>query len=137
MRLIPLLAAILLIVGACEPTQTQFVPPHSGKSSRTSAVEQAAATRLDVPAPPLSAMARLGQKMFFDASLSGSGKLSCASCHDPGHAYSPAMRLRAMRCYGENINAAKIANDQFGFLISGQCTHRRSAKGFILRFTPG
>src|ERR1700744_3969301 len=31
--------------------------------------------------------------MFFDPSLSGSGKLSCASCHDPAHAHAPANNL--------------------------------------------
>lgn len=39
--------------------------------------------------PELSAMARLGRKMFFDPSLSGSGQLSCASCHSPANAYAP------------------------------------------------
>ena len=36
----------------------------------------------------LSAAAQLGQAIFHDASLSGSGRMSCASCHDParGHA---------------------------------------------------
>lgn len=38
---------------------------------------------------PLSAMAQLGQQIFYDASLSSSGKLSCASCHSPDHAYGP------------------------------------------------
>ena len=38
---------------------------------------------------PLSAMAQLGRKLFFDPSLSGSGKLSCASCHAPEHGYAP------------------------------------------------
>src|SRR5215469_16456939 len=38
---------------------------------------------------PLSAMAQLGQKIFYDASLSSSGALSCASCHSPEHAYGP------------------------------------------------
>jgi cytochrome c peroxidase len=38
---------------------------------------------------PLSAMAQLGQAIFFDASLSSSGALSCASCHSPDHAYGP------------------------------------------------
>jgi len=42
---------------------------------------------------PLSLAAQVGQKMFFDKSLSGSGKLSCASCHDPDHAYAPANGL--------------------------------------------
>lgn len=41
------------------------------------------------PVVPLSAMAQLGQKIFYDASLSSSGKLSCASCHSPDHAYGP------------------------------------------------
>jgi cytochrome c peroxidase len=40
-------------------------------------------------AAPLSAMAQLGRKIFYDASLSSSGKLSCASCHSPDHAYGP------------------------------------------------
>ncbi|QHJ00520.1 cytochrome-c peroxidase [Xylophilus rhododendri] len=38
---------------------------------------------------PLSAAAQLGKVMFVDARLSGSGKMSCATCHDPGHAYGP------------------------------------------------
>ncbi|OYV35429.1 MAG: cytochrome-c peroxidase [Rhodospirillales bacterium 20-64-7] len=37
----------------------------------------------------LSAMAELGKQIFFDASLSGSGKLACASCHDPAKHYGP------------------------------------------------
>ena len=42
---------------------------------------------------PLSSAAQVGQKMFFDKSLSGSGKLACSSCHDPDHAYAPANDL--------------------------------------------
>ena len=38
---------------------------------------------------PLSAMAQLGQKIFFDASLSSSRALSCAFCHSPDHHYGP------------------------------------------------
>jgi cytochrome c peroxidase len=34
-------------------------------------------------------LAALGRKLFFDPSLSGSGKMSCASCHDPSFAYGP------------------------------------------------
>jgi cytochrome c peroxidase len=49
------------------------------------------------PAGPLSAMAQLGRLIFFDASLSSSGKLSCASCHSPQHAYGPPGALPAMR----------------------------------------
>jgi cytochrome c peroxidase len=38
---------------------------------------------------PLSAMALLGQRLFHDQLLSGSGRLACASCHDPAHAFGP------------------------------------------------
>jgi len=38
---------------------------------------------------PLSPEAALGRGIFFDASLSASGRLSCATCHSPAHAYGP------------------------------------------------
>jgi cytochrome c peroxidase len=41
------------------------------------------------PVEPLSVMARLGRDIFFDTSLSSSGKMACASCHNPDHAYGP------------------------------------------------
>src|ERR1700722_13093295 len=37
----------------------------------------------------VAALTRLGRALFFDPSLSASGKLACASCHDPAHAYGP------------------------------------------------
>nr|WP_240702296.1 cytochrome c peroxidase [Trinickia terrae] len=40
-------------------------------------------------AAPLSAMAQLGKQIFYDQTLSGSGKMSCASCHSAEHAYGP------------------------------------------------
>jgi cytochrome c peroxidase len=39
--------------------------------------------------PDNAALARIGRLMFFDPSLSASGKLACASCHDPRYAYGP------------------------------------------------
>jgi len=35
----------------------------------------------------------LGRKIFHDASLSASGRMSCATCHDPAHAHAPANEL--------------------------------------------
>ena len=32
----------------------------------------------------------LGRKLFFDPALSASGKMACATCHDPAHGFSPA-----------------------------------------------
>ncbi|HEX3865870.1 MAG TPA: cytochrome c peroxidase [Gemmatimonadaceae bacterium] len=40
------------------------------------------------PATPLSEMAVLGRAVFFDSTLSASGRMSCASCHDPARAYA-------------------------------------------------
>jgi cytochrome c peroxidase len=40
-------------------------------------------------APPDPAVAALGREIFFDVSLSASGHLSCATCHDPRYAYGP------------------------------------------------
>lgn len=37
----------------------------------------------------VSAIGALGRKIFFDPSLSGSGRMSCATCHSPEHAYGP------------------------------------------------
>jgi cytochrome c peroxidase len=37
----------------------------------------------------VSILAELGRRLFFDPALSASGKLSCASCHDPAFAYGP------------------------------------------------
>jgi cytochrome c peroxidase len=38
----------------------------------------------------LSPAARVGRRLFFDRSLSASGKMSCATCHDPDRAYAQA-----------------------------------------------
>jgi cytochrome c peroxidase len=39
--------------------------------------------------PRTTALAALGRQIFFDQSLSASGRLSCATCHDPRYAYGP------------------------------------------------
>ena len=36
-----------------------------------------------------TALAALGKQIFFDPSLSASGRISCATCHSPAHAYGP------------------------------------------------
>jgi cytochrome c peroxidase len=45
------------------------------------------------PTAPLSVVAKLGKQIFYDTSLSASGKQSCASCHSAAHAYGPANNL--------------------------------------------
>ena len=48
------------------------------------------------PAPPIgpalarvSALTALGRKLFNDPALSASGRMACASCHDPAHGFGP------------------------------------------------
>ncbi|WP_321855539.1 cytochrome-c peroxidase [Paraburkholderia tropica] len=45
--------------------------------------------------PALSDVASLGKLIFNDPSLSASGRMSCASCHSPAHAYGPPNGLAA------------------------------------------
>jgi cytochrome c peroxidase len=52
------------------------------------------------------ALAELGRKLFFDPSLSASGRLACASCHDPSYAYGPRP--------GQALARGGPAMDQFG-----------------------
>ena len=44
-------------------------------------------------AAPLTPAAQVGKQMFFDKSLSASGQLACASCHDPEHAHAAPNKL--------------------------------------------
>ena len=39
--------------------------------------------------PTAAAMTAIGRALFFDASLSASGTVACATCHDPQHAHGP------------------------------------------------
>jgi cytochrome c peroxidase len=39
--------------------------------------------------PDARALAELGRALFFDRSLSASGRMACATCHDPARAYGP------------------------------------------------
>jgi cytochrome c peroxidase len=42
--------------------------------------------------PDAQALTALGRRLFADKALSASGRMACASCHDPAHAYGPANR---------------------------------------------
>jgi cytochrome c peroxidase len=84
------------LLGACNSNKnTSANPafPTASQADPAQAITQGALARLNAPEQPLSAAALLGKKIFFDESLSGSGKLSCASCHVPGHAFSPTNDL--------------------------------------------
>jgi cytochrome c peroxidase len=52
---------------------------------------------------PLSPLQQLGKSMFLDPSLSASGRMACATCHDPKYAYGPAPG-RAIALGGPHMN---------------------------------
>jgi cytochrome c peroxidase len=43
--------------------------------------------------PSAAALTALGRALFFDPNLSASGKMSCATCHDPKHAFAAPNEL--------------------------------------------
>lgn len=60
----------------------------------------------------------LGRALFFDSTLSGSGRTACASCHDPRHDWGPAnaqaVQLAGMRGTSSGVRAVpslKYAQD--------------------------
>jgi cytochrome c peroxidase len=63
----------------------------------SAALSSAAALAADPPfyaksfatAPSAAAMTDVGRALFFDTSLSASGKVACATCHDPRRAFGP------------------------------------------------
>lgn len=57
-------------------------------SAQAAATRQRTISRAAVYAQ-VSILAELGRRLFFDPTLSASGRLSCASCHDPAYAYGP------------------------------------------------
>ncbi len=56
-----------------------------------------------VPDAGMSAAARVGEKIFKDVSLSASGKMSCATCHDADNAHAPKNDL-AVQLGGPNLD---------------------------------
>ncbi len=75
--------------------------------ARTVAIALTLAAGLGAPADAetagLSAVGALGKAIFRDASLSSSGRLSCASCHSPAHAYAPPNGL-AVQLGGRSLD---------------------------------
>jgi len=71
--------------------------------------EEPRVTPLSARRVRLSSMAMLGKQMFYDPALSGSGRLSCASCHSPDHAFGPpgghAVQLGGLRGTDEGMRA--------------------------------
>ncbi len=88
------LSAVFLVAAVAVlaqiPRLASSTEAQPGPLSRKAAAERA------------SALAAVGRKIFFDPALSGSGKLSCSSCHDPAFAYGPPNAL-SVQMGGANL----------------------------------
>ncbi|QDL39611.1 cytochrome-c peroxidase [Rhodoferax sediminis] len=98
-RVIAVLALALAGLAACgrdEPLEAQAATPapatpaaDNSQATAAPAYEKAFYAMMVTRRPSVPAMAALGKALFFDPALSASGKLACASCHSPTHAYGP------------------------------------------------
>lgn len=70
----------ILVISACGGSVSSSAATTTSSSPTTTPTVQPAA---------LSLSAQVGKKIFFDKNLSGSGSMSCATCHDPNYAYGP------------------------------------------------
>ncbi|MBV8657365.1 MAG: c-type cytochrome [Burkholderiales bacterium] len=103
---VPILFAVAIAAGlaGCDRQNAQAAQASSVAAPATKAATQAAiaqrnaqaaAARIDAKPVALSAAAELGKKMFYDPTLSASGRMACMTCHDPAHAFAPGNDLVA------------------------------------------
>ena len=97
--------ALLIPIGVgCASSSEETGKTHGDPSSfEWSETEEKRIDKLwPLEAPPLDetnavaedeAAAHLGQFLFFDTRLSGTGEFSCATCHDPEHGFADPERL--------------------------------------------
>src|SRR5258706_2501513 len=67
----------------------------------------------------VSILAELGRKLFFDPRLSSSGRLSCASCHDPAHAYGPPT-ARSVEAGGKDMRRGGVWHRPPATIVPGE-----------------
>jgi cytochrome c peroxidase len=90
------IALVALVAGMLlgRASQTTDRGPHraiaaaASQSPMRSGAPPASATPLEPPPPLNDPRAALGQKLFFDPTLSIPAGTSCGSCHDPAHGYA-------------------------------------------------
>lgn len=93
------LVAAALCLAACSRGPEQgaaAAPAHAAGGVASSAPPNASpnASAAAAPvAPSRKDLAEIGRLAFFDPSLSASGRMSCATCHSPEHAYGPPNSL--------------------------------------------
>src|SRR5690242_19455527 len=69
-----------------------------------------------------AALTALGRVLFFDPGLSASGRMACATCHDPDHGFSPAN--------DQAVQPGGPALDRFGTRAVPGLTYAQFSPGF-------
>jgi len=87
-----LIGAVALVLNACGQQQAEANPSAASAPATPAYVGATYAPTLKKQ-PSVTAMTDLGRIMFSDPSLSASGKMSCATCHSPEHAFGPPNNL--------------------------------------------
>ncbi len=85
----PFLLAWLLLPAAVISIAAAAPPAASAPTARPPSFYETPYERR----PDFRTLVALGRSLFSDKALSASGQVSCASCHDPAHAYAPSNRL--------------------------------------------
>jgi len=115
-RVIAATAIALSGLAACgpgEPAAAQAAPAPVAKPAAASAptaapaYEKAFYTLMATRRPSVPGMTALGKALFFDPAMSASGKLACASCHSPMHAYGPPNDL-SVQLGGPEMNKTGV-----------------------------
>lgn len=71
--------------------------------------------RIPKDSPLTEERVALGRRLFFDGRLSGNGKVSCASCHQPNHGFaSPDARAVGINGQMGTRNAPSLLNRAYG-----------------------
>ena len=90
---LPAALAVLAVALAVAPQQGRSA---SGAPAASTPASTAPRSFYETPferKPEFKTLVALGRSLFSDRTLSASGRVSCASCHDPAHAYGPPNRL--------------------------------------------
>jgi cytochrome c peroxidase len=85
MKALQIIAALVAAVGAAGATVS---PARAAQPSAPPANYSNAAYAMP-QRPGVDTLTNLGRALFFDPSLSASGRQSCASCHSPDHGFGP------------------------------------------------
>ena len=100
------LGVAALAVAALAPLSLQIraATPSAGRVAPSGAPFYATAFERR---PDVRTLTVLGRALFFERALSASGRMSCASCHDPDHAWGPPNH-RAVQLGGPTLNSPGV-----------------------------